>query len=200
MLLAGNAGFTDAVAYLTLKVFVANFTGTVVLLGIASTHADTNTIRAGLVSIAAFLCGIVSARLLRRMTLSPGPPLLAATALLAIDALLMPAAMIAIALLACSMGLQNASIRTFAGVSLNTAFVTGDMETLGEAVAGSIAPRRADPDRQTRIGMIAAVVTTYGCSAAAAAFALHRLASPLLVPFALLLAATLLTSRTGPRA
>jgi uncharacterized membrane protein YoaK (UPF0700 family) len=142
-LLCALAGSVDAAAYLLCgQIFVANMTGNTVLLGISLLQRNPKeaTLRAGMV--AAFLAGVIVARLLagtadKRLTKTQRVFILGIESLLLLlltwknagahtDLLLL--------LLACMLGIQNAAFQYIGGFHLNTTFITGDLEKLGEAM------------------------------------------------------------------
>lgn len=148
-LLCAAAGSTDAIAYLLCsQVFVANMTGNTVLLAISLLHHQFGkaALRGGLV--AAFLGGVVISRLLarragERVTKSQRVAVLAVQSLVllllswkgaAADARLL------LVLLAVILGVQNGAFRYIGGFHLNTTFITGDLELLGEAIVDRRSP------------------------------------------------------------
>lgn len=198
-LLAGIAGYVDAIAYLTLHAFVANMTGTIVLLGIAFSEGDLRAAMHGGLAVGSFLFGVVASRSLRDLSHGVGLSLLATAAVLGAATVGTVSGVAAVALLAFAMGLQNAAATQFAGVGLNTAFLTGNLEHLGEALAEP-APPQAKVTRPTRILLIGLVLTTYAVGAACGAAAIRWFGKPLFVPASLLLIAAALARRgTGAR-
>lgn len=147
------SGLIDAVSFLRLgHVFVANMTGNVVLLGFAIGGAKDISIVGTLIALAAFLAGgIVGGRLSRRHAKS-GAHLLAVTTIVKIFLMLGSAALAwrlatdgliaytIVAVLAISMGLQNAVVRslgvpdvtttvitqTLTGIAMDSGFAGGD--------------------------------------------------------------------------
>ena len=131
------SGLIDAVSFLRLgHVFVANMTGNVVLLGFAIGGAKDISIVGSLIAIAAFLGGaVIGGRLSRRHTES-GAHLLAVTTVVKIFLMLGSAAlawffgtesMVAyaiVAVLALSMGLQNAVVRSIGIPDITTTVIT----------------------------------------------------------------------------
>lgn len=142
-LLCGVAGSVDAAAYLLCgQVFVANMTGGTVLLAISLLQGKTAeaALRGGLV--VAFLAGVVVARLLARIT---GQRLTKRQriSVLGIESIVLlmlgwksagAHTHLLLLLLACILGVQNAAFRYVGGLHLNTTFITGDLEMLGEAI------------------------------------------------------------------
>jgi uncharacterized membrane protein YoaK (UPF0700 family) len=137
------AGSVDAAAYLLCgQVFVANMTGGTVLLAISLLQGKTAeaALRGGLV--VAFLAGVVVARLLARIT---GQRLTKRQriSVLGIESIVLlmlgwksagAHTHLLLLLLACILGVQNAAFRYVGGLHLNTTFITGDLEMLGEAI------------------------------------------------------------------
>ncbi|MGB9418121.1 MAG: DUF1275 family protein [Acidobacteriaceae bacterium] len=145
-LLCGVAGCVDAAAYLLCgQVFVANMTGGTVLLAISLLQGNMAeaALRGGLV--VAFLVGVVVARLLariagQRLTKRQRISVLGVESIV----LLMLAwkssgahTHLLLLLLGCILGVQNAAFRSIGGLHLNTTFITGDLELLGEAITES---------------------------------------------------------------
>ncbi len=141
VLLCAMAGSIDAVAYLLCgRIFVANMTGGTVLLAISLLQRNLSdaAMRGGLV--AAFLAGVVAARFLtqRGHVTKVHRLLVLGVALLLLlflswkhagahtHALLL--------LLAGMLGVQNGAFQEIGGIRLNTTFITGDLEKLGEAI------------------------------------------------------------------
>lgn len=143
LLLCAVAGSIDAVAYLRCgQVFVANMTGNTVLLAISLLQGELGkaALRGGLV--AAFFAGIIVARLLAR-TAGSRVTKRQRIFVLGIEsiALFMLAwrntgahATVLLPLLAIILGTQNGAFRYIGGIQLNTTFITGDLELLGEAI------------------------------------------------------------------
>ena len=142
-LLCGVAGSVDATAYLLCgQVFVANMTGGTVLLAISLLQRKMSeaALRGGLV--AAFLAGVMVAHLLARIDREPLTKR-ARIFVLGIESivLLMLAWKSAgahmhllLVLLAGVLGVQNGAFQFIGGLHLNTTFITGDLEKLGEAI------------------------------------------------------------------
>ena len=197
--LAGTAGWVDGIAYVSLHAYVGNMTGAVVLLGLAGAELDLPGAGRQVLTLCAFLAGLLLSRLLRRLGWGPAPCYgLSALVVLACTGPL-GAGPLAVAALAVAMGLQNAANTVFAGVGLNTTFMTGDLQRFAEAML----PDAATPD--TRRGfarrLLPAVVLTYAAGAACGVLALRHLAAPLLPPgLALAAAAGLALVLARPRA
>jgi uncharacterized membrane protein YoaK (UPF0700 family) len=142
-LLCALAGSVDAAAYLLCgQIFVANMTGNSVLLAISLLHWNPKeaALRAGMV--AAFLAGVIVERLLAR-TADKGLTKTQRVFILGIESLLLLLLAwksaeahtdLLLLLLACMLGIQNAAFQNIGAFHLNTTFITGDLEKLGEAM------------------------------------------------------------------
>jgi uncharacterized membrane protein YoaK (UPF0700 family) len=139
LVLTFSTGLVDAVSYLGLgRVFSANMTGNVVLLGFGIAGSGGLPVVAPLVSLAAFLAGAVAGGLLAKRLGDRHPQHIATTlaievSLLGIAAVLAAAITIhpdaasgdiVIALLALAMGVRNATVRTLAIPDLTTTVLT----------------------------------------------------------------------------
>lgn len=195
-LLAGIAGYVDAICFLCLgNVFAANMTGNLVEIGI--TMATGSWRRASLYTAVAmsFLLGVVIARLLRRDR-APLLPLLAETGviLLAASGRLDVAT---VPLLAAAMAMQNAAV-THGIVAVNVTFVTGDIQQLGDALFRDRSTAGLRPEDR-KSAMILAVLVFYALGAAVGTFASPLREPALLAPAAVLIAILLLPGVVSPR-
>lgn len=195
--LAGTAGWVDAVAYTGLHAFVANMTGAVVILGLSSTELDAAGMARQGLPILAFLGGVVLSRRLRRLRQGPAPCYAAAALAVLASIGIEGAGQPEVCLLAMAMGMQNAAATVFGGVGLNTVFLTGNVQRLGETLAD---PAKPGVSRSFAAGLLPAVLLTYAAGAAGGGLAVHHLAQPLL-PAVLALASAsviaLLRARTS---
>ena len=91
-----------------------------------------------------------------------------------------------VCLLAVAMGLQNAAATVFGGVGLNTVFLTGNLQRLGETLAD---PAKPGVRRGFVLGLLPAVLLTYAAGAAGGGLAMKHLDLPLLPAVVALLAA-----------
>ena len=131
-----------------------------------------------LLPILAFLAGIVTARLLinqrpsKHGLLGPSPAsglcFLLASGVWAIVGVLMPSLThVLIPVLAFSVGAQNAAFTRVGQTPVNTAFITGDLEKLGEAIANLLAARTPDTrEERLRIRAVGCIWTAYAGGAA----------------------------------
>lgn len=185
--LAGTAGYVNAVAFLGLHAFVAPMTGTVVLAGFAL--AEANWAEAGwqALVVVGFLGGVTVARLIRRL-LSRGPaPCWAVSALLLAAAGVRPLdGLLSLVPIAVALGCLNGSETRFGATTLNTAFLTGNLERLGEAIVDE-----EFPNRSAQLALIGVILLAYAAGATGGAAAARALGQPLLLPAAALAVAAL---------
>jgi uncharacterized membrane protein YoaK (UPF0700 family) len=130
-LLAIVAGYADAVGFLSFNAFAGAMTGNTVLLGIALATDKLAQAAQSAGIIAAFLMGVAASALLRRHV-SLAAILVIEMAAIVVAALVTPP--VAAPVLAFAMGLQNAAMTHFAGLSLNTVFLTGNLQKLVETL------------------------------------------------------------------
>lgn len=185
--LAGTAGWVDAAALLGLHAFVANMTGAVVMLGLAAGEGDWAGAGRHVGTVLSFLAGVVLSRLLRRLGHGPAPSYALSAALVAACMGPAGAGHLGITLLAVAMGVQNAAGTVFGGVGLNTVFMTGNLQRLGEAMAD---PGKPGATRRFALGLLPSALVAYALGAAAGGLAMRHLAQPLLPPALALAAAS----------
>jgi len=130
-LLAIVGGFADAVGFLIFNAFAGAMTGNTVLLGIALAAGEWTGAVQSAVIIAAFLVGVAASAWLRRW-LSLAAILVIEMTAIVVAALVTP--MVAAPVLAFVMGLQNAAMTHFAGTTLNTVFLTGNLQKLVQSL------------------------------------------------------------------
>lgn len=185
-LLAFVAGCTDALGYLRFRTFAGLMTGNTVFLGLALFgHAPAGPVLY-IAVIAAFCAGVVLARLALRFGATPRPVLvLTILILIGLNFSFSPWAP---AMLAFGMGAQNAATTRVAGVTLNTVFLTGDLQKLMSDIVAHLFPRaKRDRPAPRELAALALVWASYVGGAALGAVLIHRLAQPFLVPAGLLL-------------
>ncbi len=175
--MAAVAGFVNAVAYLGLHAFVAPMTGTVVQAGFELAVLDWAGAGLSLLAIMAFTAGVATARWLRRDGRGSGPCWLLSGAVLAGAALRPLDGLASLAPIAAALGCLNGSQTRFGPVTLNTTFLTGNLERLGEAIGD-----REMPHRPAQLACIASIVAAYLAGATAGAAASRDLAWPLMIP------------------
>ena len=182
------AGYADTLGYLSFGAFAGLMTGNTVLLGIALASGKLTQAQHNFLIIVAFLSGVGASVLLRRAGVRLYWLLtLEAAALVA--AAFLPATAGA-PVLALGMGLQNAAATRFAGATLNTVFLTGDLQKLTQALVARFARARS-PESSAGIHVLALVYICYlaGALLGATAYALvprPLLWGVLLLPLALL--------------
>jgi uncharacterized membrane protein YoaK (UPF0700 family) len=153
------SGLVDAVCYLGLgRVFTANMTGNIVVLGFAAAGAPGFSVTASLTSLAVFLVGAVAGGRLAAHVASRGLLLVLAIALEAVfvgaaAAVASTAATVAIgwgryttiALLALAMGIRNSVIRRLSIPDMTTTVLTMTLTGLAadSTLAGGTNPRAA---------------------------------------------------------
>jgi uncharacterized membrane protein YoaK (UPF0700 family) len=176
--LALVAGFSDGVAYLRWHEFAANQTGNTVLLGLAAYRHDWPTALRVFGSIVSLLLGAGVAAALRTR-FPPLVPLLLEAALLA-GASFAERHSFQLDLVAFAMGVQNQALTTFAGLRLNTSFITGNYAQLGSTFADLVFGQPGT-QRGRRIAILVTLVFAYAVGGASAAFSNERLPHGLLV-------------------
>jgi uncharacterized membrane protein YoaK (UPF0700 family) len=177
-------GSADAISYLRYDTFVGAMTGNTVLSGIdlAEWRLDHAGFHLGIVAV--FLAAVIVTQTALKVKVPPSLPLLL-TALMLGGSELIAGAWSAI-ICAAALGMQNAAVRTIAGVPINTVFITGNLVQLGAAV-----PAAPEPQRRATIAVVTIAWLAYAFGAAVGAVALHMIAHPMLVPAALALIAAI---------
>ncbi|MGH8257927.1 MAG: YoaK family protein [Steroidobacteraceae bacterium] len=165
--LSGVGGWVDAVTYLRFGAFSGAMSGNTVLLGLSLARGAWPDVLYYTVLVAAFLGAIVATR----YGLAHGWPqavllIGSAVALAASDFIIDRWGVL---LTAGALGAQNAAMRRFAGVTLNSVFITGNLEVMGEAVSRL---RRGGIERK-RVVLIATAWFCYALGAACGAAAHH---------------------------
>ncbi|MGA7959225.1 MAG: YoaK family protein [Xanthobacteraceae bacterium] len=183
VLLCATGGAADAIAFLRYDTFVGAMTGNTVLLGIDL--AEGNLDRAGfhLGIVAIFLVAVVVTEIALRLKIPPALPV-ALTALMLGGSEFITDQWSA-AICAAALGMQNAAVRSIAGVPINTVFITGNLVRLGTTVPEASAPQQ----QQATLAVLTIAWIAYAAGAVAGALALHLIDYPMIVPAALALAA-----------
>jgi uncharacterized membrane protein YoaK (UPF0700 family) len=193
-LLAIIAGFADTIGYIRYEAFAGLMTGNTIFLGIELATGKWHLAAFHLSIIAMFLAGVIGARALIRIDFAPWQALSLASGILVLCCFVSHAA--AALLLALAMGMQNSAANRFNGVALNTVFVTGNLQKLGEGlVAWAWAP---DPDKRKALDDVAIygfVWLAYAVGAGLGALAHGLMSYPLLLPAAILPFILLLADR-----
>jgi uncharacterized membrane protein YoaK (UPF0700 family) len=183
--LAIIAGYADAVGYLRYEAFAGLMTGNTILMGIELVSGNLQPAAFHGVIIAVFLAGVIASRVLLRFGLPAWSALTIAAVLLALCSV--AAKDWAALLLALAMGMQNSAANRFNGVSLNTVFITGNLQKLGEGLLAWLwPPRDASTAPSDGVAIFALVWLTYAIGAAVGAAGSRFLSHPLLVPAVIL--------------
>ena len=182
VLLCATGGAADAIAFLRYDTFVGAMTGNTVLLGIDL--AEGNLDRAGfhLGIVAIFLAAVVVTEIALRLKIPPALPLILTALMLGGSEFITDQWSAAIC--AAALGMQNAAVRSIAGVPINTVFITGNLVRLGTAV-----PEASAPQQQATLAVLTIAWIAYAAGAVAGALALHLIDYPMIVPAVLALAA-----------
>jgi uncharacterized membrane protein YoaK (UPF0700 family) len=189
------AGYADAVGFLAFGAFAGAMTGNTVLLGIALAGKDFNAAVQSAIIITSFLVGVGASAILARKL-----PLAAIFALeaIAIVAAALVGPLVAAPALAYAMGLQNATMTRFAGASLNTAFLTGNLQKMMQGFLGRFTgSTQSAKSEVAESAMIVGLWAAYLGGVVAGALAHHWLTHPLL-PVVLLLPLALIRRPVFP--
>ncbi|MBV8649912.1 MAG: DUF1275 domain-containing protein [Alphaproteobacteria bacterium] len=199
-ILATVAGYVDTVGYLRFDAFGGLMTGNTVFLGIALSSGDYGLALHYGAIILAFFVGVLMARTLLRFHCQPAVVLTLSAALLVVCAFYdAPSGAI---VLAFAMGAENAAATRFGRVTLNTVFITGNLQKLGEGIVGLIWPgqgRHAEAPPPGDVAIFGLVWLSYAIGAALGAAGHAVMSRPLLLPAAVL-PFVLLRRRTVPAA
>jgi len=183
--LSAIAGYADAIGYLRFDAFAGLMTGNTILLGIELTIPAPARALFHLLIILVFTAGVM----LSRALVQAGAPIwsaLTAAALLHVACSFLDRIWAA-PLLALAMGMQNAAATRFGSISLNTVFITGNLQKLGEGlIAWCWARLSRRPAAADGIAVFFLVWLFYLLGAAAGAAGNVWLSHPLLVPAAIL--------------
>ena len=177
------AGYADAIGFLQFRAFAGQMTGNTILLAISMVEAGWLEAAFYVAVIGAFLIGVVISGGLVRLGWAPSVPLSLSAVALAICAFV--TVRWGALLLAFAMGAQNAAATRFGDATINTVFITGDLQKLFQAVLAWLWPgtsRQMPPG----LGILALVWVEYFFGALIGASAHFALAHPLLIPAVLL--------------
>jgi uncharacterized membrane protein YoaK (UPF0700 family) len=191
-LLAGIAGYVDAICYLRLGgAFAANMTGNLVEVGLAAAQGQWRLAIWCALLLVAFVAGVLAARLVLRTHHSARISLLLEAAIILVAASGHLGVM-AVPVLAAAMALQNEAV-THGIVALNVGFITGDLQRVGERLISGTPgePRKRD----TRVPLLLTILVFYAAGAAIGALAAVWGATALILPAAVLAGAALLPDR-----
>ncbi len=180
-LLALIAGYADTVGYLRYQAFAGLMTGNTILLGIEVAGHKYAAAGYHAAIIFVFLVGVVLAQVLLKSGVAVWQALCTAAALLVLCGFLdhLTASLV----LPLAMGLQNSAANRFNGVALNTVFVTGNIQKVGEGLAAWMwRLRDREAPASGGYAIYGFVWLAYAIGAAAGAVADAMLAHPLLLP------------------
>jgi len=182
-LLVMIAGYADATGFLEFRAFAGQMTGNTILLAISIVETNWAQVAFYVAVLACFLVGVVIAGGLVRLGHAPAIALSLSAVALAVCAFV--TVHWGALLLAFAMGAQNGAVTRFGEATLNTVFITGDLQKLFEAVLGWLWQSKS---RQPPPGLaiLAPVWLEYFAGALLGALAHVSLAYPLLIPAALL--------------
>jgi uncharacterized membrane protein YoaK (UPF0700 family) len=142
--------------------------------------------------IAAFLAGILAARLILRTHRSPRLSLLIEAGIIAAAAT-GTLGLAAVPVLAAAMAMQNEAV-THGAVTVNVAFITGDIQRLGERLVAETMPGQPRK-REGQRRLILAILVFYALGAAAGTLCSRWGAPALILPAAVLAGGALLPKR-----
>ena len=183
--LAVIAGYADTIGFLRFDAFAGLMTGNTILLGISL--ASDQLLRAAVYGaiIGTFLAGVLLSRALLQLGAAQWMVLSVTSALHVACSFLGPRS--AALLLALAMGMQNAAATRFGSVSLNTVFITGNLQKLGEGLVAWLWHRRSrSAPPSDGVAIFGLVWLSYALGALLGAVANAFLTYPLLAPAAVL--------------
>jgi uncharacterized membrane protein YoaK (UPF0700 family) len=182
-LLVMIAGYADAIGVLQFRAFAGQMTGNTILLAISIVETNWAQTTFYVAVIACFLIGVVTAGGLVRLGHAPAIALSLSAAALGVCAFV--TVHWGALLLAFAMGAQNGAVTRFGDATLNTVFITGDLQKLFEAVLAWLWQSKAER-APAGLAVLAPVWLQYFVGALMGALAHISLAYPLLIPAALL--------------
>ena len=131
-LLAFIAGYADTVGFLRFDAFAGLMTGNTILLGIELARQEWSDAGFHAAIIAIFLVGVILSRVILRARLPVWSALSIAATLFVLCSF--AEKRIAALILPLAMGMQNSAANRFNGVALNTVFITGNIQKIGEGL------------------------------------------------------------------
>jgi uncharacterized membrane protein YoaK (UPF0700 family) len=201
------AGAVDVIAYILFgKIFIANMTGNTVLFAASVVLRNWSEAALRFGVVITFVAGIIIAEtVLRRLTTGRERRRELITLALEFGVLswlaLAPHPDIRIVLLlvlACAMGMQNNAFHRIGPIKLNTAFITGDLEDLGEAIVEYGEPEKRGEGRR-RSAVFFTTWIAYGLGALIGAYgALALKEKALWIPAGFVLVAAVMVVRSHP--
>lgn len=184
-LLAFIAGYADTIGYLRYEAFAGLMTGNTIFLGaeLAAQKFGLAAFHAGIIAV--FLLGVVISRVLMRLGLQAWHALTLTAIILVLCGFASHDR--GALLLALGMGMQNSAANRFNGVALNTVFVTGNLQKLGEGLVAWVWHHtHGQPHASEGVAIFALVWLAYAVGAGSGALANAAVTYPLLLPAAML--------------
>jgi uncharacterized membrane protein YoaK (UPF0700 family) len=194
------AGAVDAIAYILFgKIFIANMTGNTVLFAASVVLHNWGEAALRIGVVIAFVGGILIAQAVlqkltagqeRRKKLITLAIEFAVLSWLALTPHPDTLRIVLLIVLALAMGMQNNAFQRIGPLKLSTAFISGDLESLGEAIAESEeAGKRAEGHRRTAVFITTWIAYAVGALLGAYG-ALHLREQALWIPAGLVVVAT----------
>ena len=146
VILALIAGYVDTVGYLHFNAFAGLMTGNTIFMGIELATAKYDMAVFHGIIILAFLFGVIVARIRNHTGKHSWLAMSVAGGLLVVCSFTEDS--VAAVLLSLAMGMQNSAANRFNGVALNTVFITGNLQKLGEELVTWLWPRKDGAARQ----------------------------------------------------
>ena len=184
-LLALIAGYADTVGLLRFGAFAGLMTGNTILLGVELARRDFERVGFHAAIITIFLIGVILSRIVLRAQLPVWGALFIAAMLLVLCSFVPePTAALILPL---AMGMQNSAANRFNGVALNTVFITGNIQKVGEGLLALLWPTKdANAAKSEGVLIFALVWFAYALGAMLGAFIERAVSQPLLLPAAVM--------------
>lgn len=179
-LLALIAGYADTIGYLRYEAFAGLMTGNTILFG--AEVATGQWLRAGFhaMIMVMFLAGVMLGQALLRIGVAVSSALTGAAALMIVCGLVDKQS--ASLVLPLAMGLQNSAANRFNGVALNTVFITGNIQKVGEGLLAWVWPVPGGAAQSTSFAIYGLVWIAYAVGAGFGAIAERGLSQPFVLP------------------
>ena len=145
-----------------MRMWAGNMTGMLIFAVLSLTQRHYAYAAEHLGAVFAFTGGVVTARLVRKAIHRPEAALWLPAILTAVAIPLFPG-LAGFYLVAFAMGTQNGAVHIFGGATVNTVFMTGNLERLGEGIG--------DRDASKSPGLIAVAIVAYAAGAVAGGYA-----------------------------
>ena len=129
------SGAADAAGWMKNGLFPAHMTGNTALIGVALVEHHPGLAATRVLVVLSFFAGLVLSPLLEARRRLGASAAVWGAAAFALAAALTPARPWDALLLATALAMQNAALHRFGGKSINTSFLTGNLQTLGATIA-----------------------------------------------------------------